>query len=96
MTPDCVVISHSVTIPEYRGKGLYPAILKEVIHELADQGFKRFYIDCADWNRPSNRVIERIGFSLIGRGKCKRKGRLAWYQESPPDFTQVNNKEQLI
>ena len=96
MTPECVLVSHSVTIPEYRGRGLYPAILTEVIRALADQGFKRFYIDCTDWNQSSSRVIERIGFSLMGRGKCKRKGRLAWYQESPPDFTQINNEGQLI
>jgi RimJ/RimL family protein N-acetyltransferase len=96
LTPGCVLISHSVTIPEYRGNGLYPAILAEIIQALAAQGFERFYIDCSDWNQPSKRVIERVGFSLIGRGKCKRKGQLAWYQDAPPDFTQTNNKEQLV
>ena len=96
MTPECVLISHSVTIPEFRGRGLFPVVLEEIVRMLAQKGFKRFYIDCSDWNQSSKRAIERAGFSLIGRGKCKRKGRLAWYQESPPDFTQAETKENLI
>lgn len=90
MTASCVLISHVVTISEYRGHGLLPAMLIEIIHKFMDNGCSRFYIDCWDWNESSQRMIERVGFSLIGRGKHIGKDKAAWYQESPPDLTQMH------
>jgi RimJ/RimL family protein N-acetyltransferase len=94
MTAECVFISHCVTLPPYRGRGLFPAILRWIVHTLGIKGFKRFYIACNDWNLPSVHAICRAGFHLIGRGKYKRKDRLVWYQESP-DFTRLNRRKKV-
>jgi RimJ/RimL family protein N-acetyltransferase len=81
LSPDSVLISHCVTLPEYRGMGLFPATLLQVASTLANRGFKCFYIDCQAWNFPSRRGIELAGFRLIGLGKHKRNGRLVFYNQ---------------
>lgn len=76
LTAECVLISHCVTFPEYRGHDLYPASLTHIVRTLGNKGFKRFYIDCCDWNMSSERAIRHTGFRLIDRRKCKRKEHL--------------------
>jgi hypothetical protein len=76
MTPECVLISHCVTFPAYRGYSLYPATLMHIVRTLAGKSFKLFYIDCCDWNGPSERAIRRVGFHLLGSRKCSRQSPL--------------------
>lgn len=94
LTSECVLISYSVTLPEYRGLHLYPAQLVEITRVLASRGFKRFYTGCYDWNIASARGLRRAGFRLIGRGIVKKKGRIIWYPESRAECTHIdtNNK----
>lgn len=93
LTRDCAVISHCVTFRPYRGLGLYPASLVQIVSTLAKRGINRFYIDCSDWNTPSVSGILRAGFQLIGRGIVSRKGRLIWRQQSRPDFSYASSDE---
>lgn len=93
LTRDCAVISHCVTFRPYRGLGLYPASLVQIVDRLAKKGINRFYIDCSDWNTPSLSGIRRAGFQLIGRGTISKKGRLTWHQQSRPDFSYANSNE---
>jgi len=73
MTAECVLISHCVTFPAYRGHSLYPATLMHIVRTLAGKSFKLFYIDCCDWNGPSERAIRRAGFHLLGSRRCNRQ-----------------------
>ncbi len=91
LVTECILISHCVTLPDYRGRGLYPAIMTHIIRTLGSKGFERFYVDCSDWNVASERPIRRLGFYLIGRGKYKKTGRLAWYQDAPQDFRRIQH-----
>lgn len=93
VTSDCIVISHCVTLPQYRGLHLYPTGLAEITRVLADRGFKRFYIACSDWNIASVQAIHRAGFRLLGRGIAKNKSHFIWYQESRPDVAQVYKED---
>jgi RimJ/RimL family protein N-acetyltransferase len=90
LTPTWYVISHCVTLPEFRGLGLYPAMLSYIAHTLCSQGAERFFIDCSDWNLSSIQGIKKVGFQKIGYGVHKRNGRLIWYQAARPDST-INN-----
>ena len=83
-----VVISHSVTIPQYRRFGFYKAGLTRIVNELAKRGHNVFYIDCVDWNVASVRAIESTGFSLIGEGKHNGKERFCWHQKTKPCFAE--------
>ena len=76
LTSNCVLISNCFTFPEYRGRGLYSAMLNHIITEMARRRINRFYIDCNDWNLASIRGIQRAGFRLIGQGCVAEKDRL--------------------
>jgi hypothetical protein len=82
----CVVISHCITMPQYRRLGLYKTSLAYVLNELAQNGQNLFYIDCSDWNFPSIKAIEAVGFTLIGEGQHKRKDQLLWRQKTKPSL----------
>lgn len=82
--PSCVVLSHFATMPQFRGRGLYPALLSHILHQMAPWQVDYFLIDCCDWNIGSQRGIERAGFRHIGYGKATRTGRLSWHPLKPP------------
>ena len=60
-------IKYCLTLPEHRGKGIYPAVLREVIGYLKEKGFMRVFITVQEDNIPSIRGIEKAGFKCVGR-----------------------------
>lgn len=53
------------TLPDHRGRGYYPALLRFILGELARQGIRRVWIGTAPGNGISARSIARAGFQLI-------------------------------
>jgi len=54
--------------PEFRGRGIYPAMLQIMTNMLMEQDqIHTVYIDCRIWNKPSIRGIQKAGFVLLGR-----------------------------
>jgi GNAT superfamily N-acetyltransferase len=51
-----------VTLPEYRGRGLYRATVGERAHVATDRGFRWLYVDALPTSRP---ILERLGFRQI-------------------------------
>lgn len=82
--PSWVVFSHFVTLPAFRGLGLFQSLLAAMVHQLAMARIDQFFIDCHDWNLASIRGIERTGFHFLGTGIVKRTGRLAWFPAPLP------------
>ncbi len=68
MTSNCALIWNVVTLPQYRGLGLYPQMLKHVCSSLFSEGIESIYICCSDYNISSIRGIMKIGFTKIGTG----------------------------
>ncbi|MCH8806568.1 MAG: GNAT family N-acetyltransferase [Planctomycetes bacterium] len=67
-----VVIFRNRTLPDFRGRGLCPALMQHVMfHELAGDG--RAYVDCRVYNKPSIRSIEKAGFRRIATMKPLRR-----------------------
>ncbi len=59
------------TLPQYRGRGYYPILLRFILEELAKQQVKRGWIGTAPGNDVSARSIARAGFTLVGRIQVK-------------------------
>lgn len=53
------------TLPDYRGRGLFPALLTAILGFARSQGYSRALIFSNSKNRPSLRGIEKAGFSLF-------------------------------
>jgi RimJ/RimL family protein N-acetyltransferase len=68
------------TLPEFRGRGLNTAALREIRRRCALEGYHQVLIDVASSNTASRRAIERAGFVRVGRFLDLRLGRMrrAW------------------
>jgi RimJ/RimL family protein N-acetyltransferase len=55
-----------LTLPEFRGKGLYPAALRAIQRYLKERGYERCFICATEDNLPSIHGIEKSGFRLAG------------------------------
>lgn len=57
------------TVPDFRGHGYYPMLLRFILHKLAERGVGRAWIGTAPGNDKSARSIGRAGFQKIGDTK---------------------------
>jgi ribosomal protein S18 acetylase RimI-like enzyme len=62
MAPDEAYIWDCVTLPEYRGRGLYSALLAYMFSELRDAGVRRIWIGASLDNQPSIKGFMNAGF----------------------------------
>jgi hypothetical protein len=60
-----LVIYATVTLNAFRGRGIHPAIFRQIIDREGTGGFD-IYCDAAKWNVVAQRNIEKAGFRSIG------------------------------
>lgn len=60
------LLIHAATLPEFRGHNLHSLLRITCMQERVRQGTKAFYVHCLDYNTPSRRNIERMGFRPVG------------------------------
>jgi len=60
------------TIPEFRGRRVYQALLSRILARRFAQGMARAYITVLLSNTPSRVAIERVGFQLIREHHYRR------------------------
>jgi RimJ/RimL family protein N-acetyltransferase len=65
-------IMFCLTLPEYRGRGLYPSALIAIQRYLGAQGYRRCFICVRDDNVSSIRGIEKSGFTLVGSTRFRK------------------------
>ena len=65
-TTECAFTAFYVR-PEYRGHRLLQALMSRMAVDAASRGVTTIWIWCHDWNVPSRRSIERVGFRLTAR-----------------------------
>lgn len=58
-------IKYSLTLPQFRGKGIYPATLVKIQRHLKEHGYKRVFICVKEDNIPSIKGIEKAGFNFV-------------------------------
>lgn len=59
------------TAPSYRGRGIYPAVLRYICTNVGNDN-TNFYMIVSDTNAPSVRGIEKASFSRIGYVRVSR------------------------
>ena len=65
-TTECAFTSFYVR-PVFRGHRLLQALLSRMASDAAGRGVTTIWVWCHDWNAPSRRSIERVGFRLSAR-----------------------------
>jgi RimJ/RimL family protein N-acetyltransferase len=65
-------IMFCLTLPEFRGKGLYPSALQGIQRYLKGRGYEKCFICATDDNLASIRGIEKSGFRLVGRTRLRK------------------------
>lgn len=64
---DAVILSCFVP-PEFRGRGIFPAMLEKMVRVMMDEdGTARVFIDCRAWNAASSRGIQKARFTFLGK-----------------------------
>ena len=66
MTSKDAVILASEVFPNYRGRGINPAMNKRIVFELKKEGITRVFINCEVWNKANLRSIPKVGFKKLG------------------------------
>ena len=72
------------TLPPYRGRRLYPALLSSILAERFQEGAPAAYIWCATDNRASYASIKRVGFVEVGRHRYWRLLGFPFLASTPP------------
>jgi len=65
-------IKFCLTLPEFRGKGIYPAALQAILQYLRERGYRRCFICVKADNEPSIRGIEKAGFERLGAVRLRK------------------------
>jgi len=85
LTTNCGLVWNAVTLPKFRGRGLYPAMLRFISSSLFSEGIESIFISCYDYNTASIKGIKKAGFREIGRGVVrKRTGKGLWAPFAKP------------
>lgn len=63
LPPNTEILYDFFTLPEFRGKGLYPSLLKNIVNR--NRAVKIIYI--LEANEGSRRGIEKAGFQVLGK-----------------------------
>lgn len=83
--PNCPVIGGCFTVPDYRGRQIYPATLRHILsEELNPQTCPRIHILVASDNTASIRGIEKSGFVKVARLSAWRIAGMLFFKRCSP------------
>jgi lipid II:glycine glycyltransferase (peptidoglycan interpeptide bridge formation enzyme)/ribosomal protein S18 acetylase RimI-like enzyme len=79
-------IRSSVTLPAFRGRGLYQAVIAAIARELRASGVERLYAHVLEENAASLRAFLASGFEVSGRLRAGRAAGIpfAFEEAAPP------------
>jgi RimJ/RimL family protein N-acetyltransferase len=67
LRPDEVAIANCVTLPAFKGRGVYPAVLRQLLAQLQSEGYRQCFMYIDAGNNPSQRGVIKVGFKPVGR-----------------------------
>jgi len=65
-------IKYCITLPRFRGQGIYPRVLRTIAGYLKEKKFRRVFISTHENNRFSIRGIEKAGFKHVGQIRLRK------------------------
>ncbi len=65
LPPRNVYIWDCLTLPPYRGRGIFPALLRHMLDELRGEGVRQAWAATAPGNAASMRAFAKAGFRLV-------------------------------
>lgn len=79
--------------PQYRGRGLNPFLVDQILCELASQHAGRAFIEAAEWNHAQLASLEKTRFRRLGTVRSFRLmgHTLVFWTEIPPPPTPVKS-----
>jgi len=86
--PNSVSLYDFYTIPEFRGRRLYQALLTHILRTRFAEGAERAYIMVQDTNVASLKAIERVGFRLVMVDEINRVFGWKKLRHTKPDATE--------
>ena len=72
LQPNDVVVFRLHTHPEFRGRGLAPALMRHAMYKVLEKP-GHAYIDCRTYNKPSIRCIQKAGFKCVATKKTIKR-----------------------
>lgn len=55
-----------LVFPEYRGRGINPALVRHILEQGRAEGLARAYIEATEWNEPQLTSLTKTGFHRLG------------------------------
>lgn len=65
--PDDVHLFDFYVFPEYRGQGINPLLVSEILRNLTAEGLGRAFIEAAEWNHSQLVSLGKTSFQRLGR-----------------------------
>jgi ribosomal protein S18 acetylase RimI-like enzyme len=65
--PDDVHLFDFYVFPQYRGRGLNPLLVTEILRTLAFERMERAFIEAAEWNHAQLASLRKTSFHRLGR-----------------------------
>ena len=82
--------------PQYRGRGLNPALVSYILRGLAAECRGRAFIEAAEWNRAQLASLGRTSFHRLGSARkltLFRHTIVSWSRDKPVPQTQASSDE---
>jgi GNAT superfamily N-acetyltransferase len=58
-----------LVFPEFRGRGVNPALVAHILNQMSADHRTRAYIEVAEWNQPQLNSLSKTGFRLSGAAR---------------------------
>jgi len=66
------LLQYGLTLPEYRGKGLYPSVQRAAVQYLREQGYRKVYVLVHSLNAESQSSQTKAGFCKVGEYRFRK------------------------
>ena len=66
LVPEDVHLFDFLVFPEYRGQGLNPLLVNQILHKLAAESRGRAFIEVAEWNKAQLCSLKKTPFIRLG------------------------------
>ena len=75
LAADDVHLFDFFVFPEFRGRGLNPALVGQILQALSRENLKRAYIEAAAWNEPQLASLKKTPFRRLGAARKFQLGK---------------------